>query len=78
MVKKGSPAEKAGLKAGDVITKIDDSKVTSTAEITRTLRTLKSKKTFTLTVTRNKKEMPLTVTMDSTGAIRPTLEIINC
>ena len=79
MVKKGSAAEKAGLKAGDVITKIDDSKVTSTAEITRTLRTLKSKKTFTLTVTRNKKEMPLTVTMDSTGAApRAALEIVNC
>ena len=79
MVKKGSPAEKAGLKAGDVITKIDDSKVTSTAEITRTLRTLKSKKTFTLTVTRNKKEIPLTVTMDSTGAApRAALEIVNC
>jgi serine protease Do len=79
MVKKGSPAEKAGLKAGDVITKIDDSKVTSTAEITRALRTLRSKKTFTLTVTRNKKEMPLTVTMDSTGAApRAALEIVNC
>ena len=79
MVKKGSPAEKAGLKAGDVITKIDDSKVTSTAEITRTLRTLRSKKTFTMTVTRNKKEMPLTVTMDSTGAApRAALEIVNC
>ncbi len=64
MVKKGSPAEKAGLKAGDVITKIDDSKVTSTAEITRTLRTLKPKKSFTLAVTRNRKEIPLTVAME--------------
>uniref|UniRef100_Q01UK0 PDZ/DHR/GLGF domain protein n=1 Tax=Solibacter usitatus (strain Ellin6076) TaxID=234267 RepID=Q01UK0_SOLUE len=79
LVKKGSPAEKAGLKAGDVITKIDDSKVASTAEITRTLRTLKSKKSFTLTITRNKKEMPLTVTMDTTGAApRAALEIVNC
>lgn len=67
-VKKGSAAEKAGIKAGDVITKVDDSKVTSSSEITRVLRGLKSKKTFGVTVMRNRKEMPLTVTMDSTGS----------
>src|ERR1019366_674087 len=61
-VKKGSAAEKAGIKAGDVITKVDDSKVTSSTEITRVLRGLKSKKTFGVTVVRNRKEMPLTVT----------------
>ena len=78
-VRKGSAAEKAGLKAGDVITKIDDSKVTTTGEITRTLRGLKSKKTFNLTVIRNKKEMPLTVTLESTGSsVRAALEIVNC
>src|ERR1019366_9344650 len=78
-VKKGSAAEKAGLKAGDVITKVDDSKVTSSAEITRVLRGLKSKKTFGLTVVRNRKEMPLTVTMESTGStIRAALLEENC
>jgi serine protease Do len=78
-VKKGSAAEKAGLKAGDVITKVDDSKVTSTADITRTLRGLKSKKTFNLTVIRNKKEMPLSITLDSTGSsVRAALEVVNC
>jgi serine protease Do len=78
-VKKGSAAEKAGIKAGDVITKVDDSKVTSSAEITRVLRGLKSKKTFGLTVVRNRKEMPLTVTMESTGStIRAALLEENC
>jgi serine protease Do len=78
-VKKGSAAEKAGIKAGDVITKVDDSKVISSAEITRVLRGLKSKKTFGLTVVRNRKEMPLTVTMESTGStIRATLLEVNC
>src|ERR1017187_9913304 len=72
--KKGSAAEKAGIKGGHVITKVDDSKVTSSAEITRVLRGLKSKKTFGVTVVRNRKEMPLTVTMESTGStIRATL-----
>ncbi len=78
-VKKGSPADKAGLKAGDVITKVDDSKVTTTSEITRTLRALKAKKTINLTVMRNKHEMPVTVTLDIPAAsVRATLEIVNC
>ena len=78
-VTKGSAAEKAGIKAGDVITKVDDSKVTSSAEITRVLRGLKSKKTFGVTVVRNRKEMPLTVTMESTGStIRAALLEVNC
>jgi len=78
-VKKGSAAEKAGIKAGDVITKVDDSKVTSSSEITRVLRGLKSKKTFGVTVMRNKKEMPLTVTLESTGStVRAALTEVNC
>ncbi|MCX6629307.1 MAG: PDZ domain-containing protein [Candidatus Solibacter sp.] len=78
-VKKGSAAEKAGVKAGDVITKVDDSKVTSSTEITRVLRGLKSKKTFGVTVTRNKREMPLTVTLESTGSTaRAALAEVNC
>ena len=78
-VKKGSAAEKAGIKAGDVITKVDDSKVTSSTEITRVLRGLKSRKTFGVTVVRNRKEMPLTVTMESTGSsIRAALSRVNC
>jgi serine protease Do len=78
-VKKGSAAEKAGIKAGDVITKVDDSKVASSSEITRVLRGLKSKKTFGVTVMRNKKEMPLTVTLESTGStVRAALTEVNC
>jgi serine protease Do len=78
-VKKGSAAEKAGIKAGDVITKVDDSKVTSSSEITRVLRGLKSKKTFGVTVVRNKKEMPLSVTLESTGStVRAALAKVNC
>ena len=78
-VRKGSAAEKAGLKAGDVITKVDDAQINSTTDITRILRGLKSKKTFNLTIVRNKKEMPLTVTMESTGSsVRAALDIVNC
>jgi serine protease Do len=64
-VRKGSAADKAGIKAGDVITKVEDTKVTTSAEITRALRSLRSKKTVTMTIVRNKKEMPVTITVDS-------------
>jgi serine protease Do len=72
LVRKNSAAEKAGIKAGDVVVKVDDSTVSNSQEITRALRALGSKKTFTVTVVRNKKEIPLTVTMEEQGgAIRP-------
>jgi len=78
-VKHNSAAEKAGIKAGDVIVKVDDSKVGSSSEITRTLRGLRSKKTFTVTVVRNKKEMPLTVTMEDRGSIiRAGVATVQC
>jgi serine protease Do len=70
-VRKNSAAEKAGVKAGDVVIKLDDSTVATPQEITRALRALGSKRTFTVIVVRNKKEMPLTVTMEQRdGAIR--------
>jgi serine protease Do len=79
-VRKGSPAEKAGIKAGDVITKVDDSRVSTSMDITRTLRALRGKKTtFTVMVVRGKKETPITVTVESqTGSVRAALEVVNC
>jgi serine protease Do len=69
---RNSPAEKAGLRAGDVIVKVDDSKVTTTREITSVLRSNRTKNSFTLTVVRNKKEMPVTVTLpDRNGRANP-------
>lgn len=73
-VVRNSAAEKAGLKAGDVIVKVDDSKVTSPREITSVLRSNRNKNSFTLTVVRNKKEMPVTVTLpDRNGQAIPAL-----
>jgi serine protease Do len=60
-VVKDSAAAKAGLKAGDVITKVDDTKVTAPREITSAIR---AKKTFPLTVVRNHKEMTVSVTLE--------------
>jgi serine protease Do len=61
---KGSAAEKAGLKAGDVITKVDGSTVTSPGEVTRAIHSAKSKRTFPLTVVRDKRETSISITID--------------
>jgi serine protease Do len=58
-VTKGSAAETSGLKAGDVITKIDGQGVSSPRNITALLR--KSDRNVTLTVVRNHKEITLNV-----------------
>jgi serine protease Do len=63
-VVKGSAAEKAGLRAGDVITKVDGSTVTSPGEVTRTVRSAHPKKTFPITVIREKRETTISVTVD--------------
>ncbi|HEY2015714.1 MAG TPA: PDZ domain-containing protein [Bryobacteraceae bacterium] len=75
-VTKNSAAEKAGVKAGDVIVKVDEAKVATSRDITSALRASRSKKTITVTVVRNKKEMPLTVTIEAsttTGNVRAGL-----
>lgn len=79
LVRKNSAAEKAGIKAGDVVVKVDDSAVATPQEITRALRALGSKKTFTVTVVRNKKEIPLPVTMEEQGgALRLGDPVLQC
>jgi serine protease Do len=67
-VMRNSPAEKAGLRAGDVITKVNGTDVASTRDITAQLRTSRVNRTVTLTVIRDKHEMPLKVTLDQSGA----------
>jgi serine protease Do len=64
-VLRNTPAEKAGLKAGDVITRVDGTNVGSTREITSQLRSAaRANRTVTLTVVREKHEIPVTVTLD--------------
>ncbi len=65
-VLRNSAAEKAGIHAGDVITKVGDSKVTTTDEIGKALRDMQSKSTFPVTVVRNKKETSLSVMIENT------------
>jgi serine protease Do len=60
-VNPGSPAEKAGVKAGDVITKIDDERIRSVGDLHEKLAAKHDDKTVRLGVLRNKSEMNLTV-----------------
>jgi len=69
-VSKGSAAEKAGMKAGDVVTKVEDRKVTTPSEITRALRTAE-KKPVAVSITREKKDMTLSVTVEDAADGRP-------
>lgn len=65
-VLKGSAAEKAGIKAGDVLLKVDDDKVTSPRDVTSAMRSARSesKKSIPVVLMRDKKETSLTVALD--------------
>jgi serine protease Do len=55
-----TPAERAGLKAGDVVVKVNGTPVTTPREITALVRS-SHRKAISFTVVRNKKEMSLNV-----------------
>ena len=60
-VKKDSAAEKAGIKAGDVIVKVDGSKVATPREISSQLRAVKEKKTLSVQLVRERKDVSVEV-----------------
>jgi putative serine protease PepD len=61
----GSAAAKAGLKAGDVVTKVDNEQITSTASLIATIRGYRPGDTVTLTVQRGNQTLTLKATLDS-------------
>lgn len=64
-VEKGSPAEKAGLKAGDVITRADNEKISDRADLRRILRSHRSGGKLTVGIVRDKHEQNLTIELPS-------------
>ena len=60
-VQSGSPAEKAGLKAGDVITKLDGNRVRTAGDLQSELRAKREDKSVQLTVVRHGSETTVTV-----------------
>jgi serine protease Do len=64
-----SPAERAGLKAGDVVTKVNGTPISSPREVSALLRS--SRKTAIFTVTRNRKEITLNVEIAEDRGLSP-------
>lgn len=69
-VAKDSVAEKAGIKAGDVIVRVDSEKVTTPMEVSRAVRSERNRKDVPLTLVRDKREMTVTVQVDSSDRPR--------
>jgi membrane-associated protease RseP (regulator of RpoE activity) len=61
-VDKGSRADQAGMRAGDVIVRIDAEKIDDTSDFSRALRTLKAGKS-SIALVRDKREQTLTITL---------------
>jgi S1-C subfamily serine protease len=60
----GSPAERAGVKGGDLIVQLGDVKVTNLDDFDRALRKYKGGEKVTVIVKREKEQVTLTVTLD--------------
>jgi serine protease Do len=65
-VTSGSPAEKAGIKKGDVITKVNETKIESPESLFETIRSFKAGDKVKVSFTRNGKEQTVTATLDKT------------
>lgn len=71
-VVKESPAERAGLKAGDVVLKINGKMVENVGALRSTIALMKPQDTITLTVMRNKQPVDLQVTV----GMHPESEVV--
>ena len=68
-VEKGSRAEKAGLRAGDVIVKINDQPVHDTSDFTHAVKSRNSG-SVTMGVIREKKEQNINLTLPGPQGVR--------
>ncbi len=66
-VEKGSPADKAGFKTGDIIRKIDDVAVTDSTDVTSRIGNMAPGTKINVEIWRDKKPLTLTATVGSWG-----------
>ena len=64
-VESGGAADRAGLQAGDIITAIDDTAITTYSDISAALRSYRAGDTVTITYYRNNQEATTQLTFDS-------------
>jgi serine protease Do len=67
-VEKGSPAEKAGIKAGDVIVRADNEKLSDRADLSHVLRNHRDGGKLSLGVVRDKREQTIVVELPHRGS----------
>jgi len=67
-VVRGSAAEKSGLRAGDVIVKVDDTRISNPREISTTIRANRSKQTLPVQVVRDKRELTLQLPLEDSAS----------
>ena len=76
-VEKGSPAEKGGLKAGDVIVRVGEEKLSDRSDFGRIMRNHRTGGKLTLGIVRDKREQNLTVEIPERGANDSSKNIID-
>ena len=59
-----TPAQKAGIKAGDVITKLDGMAVTTPSELSSAVRMANAKKTYSIELMRDRKPVTVSVNVE--------------
>lgn len=67
-VVRGSAAEKSGLRAGDVIVKVDDNRVSSPREISASIRSTRSRKTVPVQVIRDRREVTIQLAVEDSAS----------
>ncbi|MGA2880404.1 MAG: PDZ domain-containing protein [Bryobacteraceae bacterium] len=66
-----TPAQKAGIKAGDVITKVDGMAVSAPSELSNAVRAASAKKTYAIELVRDRKPVTVSVNVeDRSGSER--------
>ncbi len=63
-VLENTPAQRAGIKAGDVITKVDGMGVTAPSELSSAVRAANSKKTYAIELVRDRRPVTVNVTVE--------------
>ena len=63
-VEKGSAAEKAGIKAGDVITRIESEKISDAGDLREAMYENRDRKSISVTLVRNRAETTVTVEIE--------------
>jgi len=75
-VLENTAAQKAGIKAGDVITKVDGMPVTSPSELSGAVRAASAKKTYSLELVRERKPQTVSVTVEEGSERAPRVRAV--